>query len=300
MANRSVSPVVIQQFRREVKHNYQGKARLGHAVYPKRSVEGDTVWFNKMGVVRMMPRLYRTTIVPNSGEYSRVKCELSPWMLAQLTDSMEETETNVNDRAELAKNLGMAMGRQEDQYCINSLTTSTPGTSIAAGASTGFVPTPTEVTNKRPSKLIGACMSALLDKECPENGEYFALLPAIWYDDFAADPSVASRDFGESNVTRSGLSRRLMLHGVELIFMGNRQTSATDVDNVANGGWNSAGGEGYVWEKNALGLAYGVNPTVSVDWIPMEDSWLTKVKMRLGSVAIDTDGIVKITGGPTS
>ena len=296
--SRNISNVAITHFDSMVKQAYQGSSKLRGSVRTKRGVVGKEAKFPVMGRVRAVQKIPRAPVIPANATWEHVTATISDWHVADLTDVFEDSKTNVDERENLATSFMRAIGRQEDQFVIAALAGATAGSTVDIPG-TAFDPKLDTITNARPSKLIGACMSALLDKEVPEDGDFTALLPAIWYDDFAADPTIASKDYGPGMVSVKGMKSLVTSHGVELVFMGDRRTSASDIGTLG-AGWNSKAGLGYMWEKQAVGMAYGKDPKLDVDWIAERTSWLTCMAFSAGAIAIDAEGIVDITGGPTA
>ena len=312
--SQQISNIFIEEFLAEAQHVYQGASMLRAGARQKRGVVGNQVHFPLMGKVRAVPKTHRAPVIPANPQWARPTANLSDWHVADLTDVFEDIKTNVDERANLAKSFMMAIGRQEDQFVLDAVGRLAATQSLAgADARTdvevgGTDPTPFNVSTtvsgtSRPSGLIGACLARLLNNEVPENGDFMAVLPAFWYEAFASDEAIANKFYGETDVQRQGLKgRRLVSHGIELVFLGDRTDSASDINTVGQGwrGTGSAVGQvfGYVWEKNAIGLAYGMDPTLKVDWEPMYTSWLTCMGFSAGSTPIDTGGIVRITNGP--
>ena len=298
----TINQVFVEEFVSEAKQAYQGAAMLRHAVRTKRGVVGDKVHFPLLGKVRSLPKIHRQDVVPSNPQWSRPEAEMSDWHVADYTDVFEDIKTNVDERANLAESFMYAIGRQEDQFVIDALEDAGAGfdtIQLGSSANTKFQVKPEQVGKQRPSGLIAQGLARMLRKEVPENGDFFALLPGHWYEAFAQDPVNINKFYGETDLARKGLKgRRLMSHGVECIFMGDRTTSATAIDTTGQG-WNAGAGLGYMWEKKALGLAYGRDPETEIAWIPEKLSWLVAMSFSAGAVAIDPDGIVKLTNGPT-
>ena len=305
--SRNIPNVYIEEFVAEAEQVHQGSSMLRHTCRIKRGVVGTTVHFPLMGRTRAVPKTHRGRVIPANVPWHRPDCTLSDWHVAELTDVFEDIKTNVDERANLARSFMMAIGRQEDQFVIDALenaATSGQGTVSEVSVGASFAPRASNVGPSRPSGLIAAGLERMLTNEVPENGDFFALLPAAWYPAFVADEVNINKFYGETDLERRGLKgRKLMSHGVELIFMGDRRASASNVSNVGDGyGTDTglvAGGasfSGWMWEKNSLGLAYGKDPSLDVDWLPDYTSWLTCMAFSAGATAIDNLGIVKLNG----
>ena len=55
------------------------------------------------------------------------------------------------------------------------------------------------------------------------------------------------------------------------------------------------GGDSYAFHKRSIGHAVGIDMKTRVDWVAHKASWLSLGMWKAGSVAIDPEGIIKIT-----
>ena len=304
MAANSIDATFIEHFTKEAHLVYQGASILKGTAMTKHGIIGNKVHFPVLGHMRMRPRLHRTPLPPVNAEWTRPEAEMSDWILAELTDVFEDIKSNVDDRRYLAKAMMKAVGRQEDQFYLKALMdaaarsgSNVENEEVGSSANTAFDPTKsTSLDNTKPSYLLGACKEKLLDNEVGENIQLTALLPARWYNAFAADPVIANQFYGKTDVQRSGMMPPS--HKIRLIFMGDRRRTATDVSNIG-AGWSSQGGVGYVWAEDSLGLGYGMDPRLKIEWLPDYQCHLVCVGLSASAVAVDETGIVRITNGPT-
>lgn len=297
--SRNIDAIAIEEFSARAQQTYQGASKLRGTCRIERGVVGTKKHFPLVGKVRAVPKIPRAQVIPANIGYTRPEVVLSDWHVAELTDVFEQATTNINERQVLADSFAYAIGRQEDQFVVEALEDGGTGFASVAVPGGHFDPkaTPTNI-DRAPDVILGTAHAELLDNECPDDGQYYALLPAIWYPAFAASEKFASTRYGDTNVTRSGMFMKQ--HGIKLIFMGDRKTSASAIGNVAGQGWSSTAGVGYVWHKYALAMAYGIDPMLDVDWIPDRTSWLTCMAFRAGATVVDGTGVVKLTGGPTT
>ena len=306
--SRNISREFIEEFVAEVHHTAQGSSRLEHTVRVKRNCEGSTVHFPWMGAVKAQPHIPRTDVVPANPDWRRPECEILDWIVSDYSDVFEASKTNVEDRQALARSFRMAIGRQADEVVRAALedtpaagTGSVDTVEVGSSSNTKFDARETNQGTSRPSGLIAEALTVILDNEGPENGEYFGLLPAIWYPAFAQDPVNINKFYGETEIERMGLKgRRVMSHGVELIFMGDRRETATKADAGLGQGWSSAAGEGWIWEKNALGLAYGLGPMLEINYVPQKHSHLVSLGFSAGACMVDPKLACKLVNGPTT
>ena len=294
--------LAVEVFIPRVQQLSQGAGILDGCFTEEGTIIGNEVHFPVMGRSRMVPKVHRGKVVPANVGYARPKATMRDYHLAELTDAFEDIKTNVSEREALARNFAMAGGRQKDQFGIYGLA-ETPTilgqtretVSIGANPNTAFDITAKDLT--RPSRAIGQAKARLLDNEVMENQPFYFLGPAPWYESFAADESFASTRYVDGKVTESG--RMPAGHGVMLKFMGSRVDAATDIDDAAKGGWDSAGGIGYMWAQSAVGRMVGMTSTIRVDWLPDYTSHVTVMTLSMGAKQIDPYGVIAIINGPT-
>ena len=298
--SRTIPTVFIEEFESAVHHAYQGMGELRGRCRTKRGVVGNQVHFPVLGKTRAYPKVHRAPVVPANLRWTRPLCNLSDWHISDLTDVFEDIKTNVDERQNLGKSFSMAMDRQEDQFAIEALE-SIPAADQHDTAQGGqpWDPRVTAMGNIRPSRCIGAMVSALRNRGVSRQERLTGIMSALWEADFIADPSISSRDYGPdpNNSTRTGSVP--VTHSVDLIFLDDRTETATDPSDLT-GGFNTAGGIGYVFAESSIGLAYGKDPTLDIDWLPLYTSWLVTICMSMGSLAIDPDGVERLTGAPTA
>jgi tRNA U34 2-thiouridine synthase MnmA/TrmU len=51
----------------------------------------------------------------------------------------------------------------------------------------------------------------------------------------------------------------------------------------------------FVWHKNAVALAVGIDIRTTIDWIAEKRSWLVSADFSAGAVTIDEEGLVEIS-----
>jgi hypothetical protein len=76
--------------------------------------------------------------------------------------------------------------------------------------------------------------------------------------------------------------------GLRFITFGDRDEGGLPVD-------GSSDRTLYAFHRDAVGLGIGMNQTSRVDYIPEKTSFLVASMFSAGAVAIDDEGIVKIT-----
>ena len=304
--SQNIPAVYIQEFLRGVKHVNQGGSLLRETVRMKRGVIGNKVEFPVMGKLRAVPHTPRANVVQANASWEHKEATISDWHVADYTSVFEESKTNVDERMNLGMSFRMAIGRQEDQFVNDALAGTTYPTnhSLALNTADYLGTTPTfkpqaEDVRKRPSGLVGIAIGRLLDAGCSPMTKFTMRCPANWYSAFAADQNISNRFFYPgANVQKEG-PQTLYSHGVELIFMDDRKTDAYSTRAGQIQGYDSAGGVAQIWDKMSVGMAYGVSPTLKIDWIPEKISWLVCMAFSAGSTDIDPTGMYQFTNGPT-
>ena len=119
--SRAISTIAVEEFSARAHQTYQGSSKLRNTVRIERGVVGTKKHFPVVGKVRASPVVPRAELVPSGISYTRPEAELTDWHVAELTSIFEQATTNVNERQVLADSFAYAIGRQEDQFIIDSL-----------------------------------------------------------------------------------------------------------------------------------------------------------------------------------
>ena len=299
----TIDVVASEVFTSQVKHAYQGASMLRGTVRRKNGVVGKTVHFNYLGALIAIPRINRSPVPSAGAQWQMPEAQLKDWICGEYTDVFEDIKTNVSERSALARAIALALGRQDDEAVLSSVSNATADTP-------GGVPVEVDIggtfslaeadagTNKRPSYMVGNVRGVFLNHDVSPMSQCTLVLPAVWYRWFAADDAFANRFYGRTNVTRTGMLP-LNMHGIECIFLADRRQTAVKESDLGPG-WSSAGGVGWAYDEMAVGLAYGMNPSVRIAWVDDRLSWLVVGTLSVGGVAIDGKGIIKVSNGPAA
>lgn len=278
----SLSNAFVTLFDAEVKQAYQGKAMLVGAVRQRRGVEGSSVKFPKVGKGVATARVTQTDVTPMNVGFSNVTCTLQDWNAAEYSDIFSQAKVNFDERSELSQVVGAAIGRRQDQLILDAL---------AAASSTGTVANSIggSNTNMNISKLREAA-KILNAKNVPSDGRHI-IIHANSLASMLEQTSVTSSDFNSVKALVQGEISTFM--GFQFHILGDRTEGGLPLD-------ASSDRTLYAFHSQAIGYAEGIAPKTEINYIPEKTSWLVNALFSAGSVAIDSEGIVKITARDTA
>lgn len=278
----SLSNAFVTLFDAEVKQAYQGKAQLVGAVRQRRGVEGSSVRFPKVGRGVATARVTQTDVTPMNVGFSNVTCTLSDWNAAEYSDIFSQQKVNFDERSELAQVVGAAIGRRQDQLILDALAAAS-GTGTVANSIGG------SNTNMNISKLREAA-KILNAKNVPSDGRHI-IIHANSLAAMLEQTSVTSSDFNTVKALVQGEISTYM--GFQFHVLGDRSEGGLPID-------GSSDRTLYAFHRDAIGYAEGIAPRTEINYVPEKTSWLVNALFSAGSVAIDAEGIVKITARDTA
>lgn len=278
----SLSNAFVTLFDAEVKQAYQGKAMLVGAVRQRRGVEGSSVKFPKVGKGVASARVTQTDVTPMNVGFSNVTCTLQDWNAAEYSDIFSQAKVNFDERSELSQVVGAAIGRRQDQLILDALAAAT-GTGTVANSIGGTN------TNMNISKLREAA-KILNTKNVPSDGRHI-IIHANSLASMLEQTSVTSSDFNSVKALVQGEISTFM--GFQFHILGDRAEGGLPID-------GSSDRTLYAFHSQAIGYAEGIAPKTEINYIPEKTSWLVNALFSAGSVAIDSEGIVKITARDTA
>jgi N4-gp56 family major capsid protein len=278
----SLSNAFVTLFDAEVKQAYQGKAMLVGAVRQRRGVEGSTVKFPKVGKGVATVRISQADVTPLNVAFSNVTCTLSDFNAAEYSDIFSQAKVNFDERQELVQVLGNAIGRRQDQLILDALTAAS-GTGTV-GNDIGGTDTNLNVAKLRDAKRQ-------LDRaNVPPEGRHI-ILHASGLASLLSETSVTSSDFNTVKALVSGEINTFL--GFTFHVMGDRTEGGLIID-------SNLDRVSFAFHKDAIGYAEGIAPRTEVNYIPEKTSFLVNSVFSAGAIAIDAEGIVKITARETA
>jgi hypothetical protein len=277
----SISNAFVTLFDSEVKQAYQAQRALAGITRERTNVEGSTVKFPKIGKGTASVRVPQTDVTPLNVTYSQVTATMTDYIAAEYSDIFHQQRVNFNERQELVQVVSGAIGRRMDQVVLDALaaasSTGTVAKTIADDGSTG------SASNLNVGKLRAA-KKYLDSKNVPMEGRSI-IIHANNLSALLGLTSVTSQDFNTVKALVNGELDTFL--GFKFITLGDRDEGGLPL---------SAGDRTcYAFHRDAVGMAIGMNQTSRVDYIPEKTSFLVASMFSAGSVAIDSEGIVKIT-----
>jgi hypothetical protein len=273
----SLSNAFITLFDAEVKQAYQGKAMLVPAVRQRRGVEGSTVKFPKVGKGVATLRIPQTDVTPLNVAFSSVTLTLSDYNAAEYSDIFSQAKVNFDERQELVQVVAGAMGRRQDQMILDALTASS--TSLTVANSIGGSNTNMNITKLREAKR-------LMDKNnVPPDGRHI-IIHANGLANLLSETSVTSSDFNSVKALVQGELNTFL--GFMFHVLGDRSEGGLAID-------GSLDRSCFAFHKDAVGYGEGIGMRTEINYVAEKTSWLVNEVFSAGAVAIDDEGIVKIT-----
>lgn len=271
----NVTTAFVTLFESEVKQAYQAESVLRGTMRTRTGIQGNTVKFPKIGKGVATPRVNQTDVTPLNVTYSQVTATMSDFIAAEYSDIFHQTHINFDERRELVEIVSKAIARRMDQICIDALNAaaspSTVATSVGGAAS-----------NMNIEKLR-ATAKAMNEKNVPSEGRYL-LMHASQLDALLGETEITSADFA---------SVKALVRGEVSSFMGFNVLTIGDRD---EGGLPKPSTRScFAWHKDSMGYAESMAQKTEVNYIAEKTSFLVSSMFSAGAVAIDDEGIVKIS-----
>lgn len=277
----------VIEFDSMVKHEYQGKAILKPSVTVRSGVVGGSYKFTRMGDGLAYQKASAADVTPMDITHARQTATLENWNADEYTDIFDAKTVNFDEQRELATTIAKALGRREDQLIIDSMTAVTFAATNDLNPDTGRVFDASATTNFT-LDLIRSAKGHFDDIEADAEERHIALR-ALALQTLLEDPEVTSSDYNTVKALVRGELDTYM--GFKFHVIGTR----------AEGGLPGVAADriAYAWHKPSVGIAVGIDPQTSVDWVPVKKSWLSSGELKAGAVAREPQGIVKLVYNET-
>lgn len=270
-----ISNAFVQLFDAEVKQAYQASRALAGITRERTSVEGNQVKFPKIGKGTATVRVPQTDVTPLNVTYSQVTATMSDYIAAEYSDIFSQQKVNFDERRELVQVVGAAIGRRMDQLVIDALNAasspSTVATSVGGSA-----------TNMNLAKLLAA-KKALDVKNVPAEGRCM-IIHANGLSALLDETELTSSDFATVKALSTGEIDTFL--GFKFITLGDRDEGGLPIPSTRTC---------FAFHRDAIGLGIGMNQKSEINYVPEKTSFLVSSMFSAGAVAIDDDGIVKIS-----
>jgi hypothetical protein len=270
--SKTLSSVAVTEFDSMVKHAYQGKGLLKPAVTIRNNVVGDTYKFRRMGKGLANQKSTSDLVTPMNVAHEFKTATLTNWNAPEYTDIFDQADVNFDEKQELASTIAAAIGRRCDQLVIDALNGSNPDAAdiVHGGLSLTM------------AKIVAAQVS--LRGQNVANSNLYAAVNAAGLGGLLNDDKATSSDYQTVKALVSGDINSLA--GFNFIILGDR----------TEGGLSVAGNtvDSWFFQRDAVGLAIGIDMKTSVDWVAERTSYLCNGMLKAGSVVRDNGGLVKV------
>ena len=273
----NLSTAFVTLFDAEVKQAYQSTAVLRGAVRIRSGVEGSTYKFPKIGKGVAQIRVPQTDVAPLNVTYSQVTATMSDYIAAEYSDIFMQQKVNFDERRELVKVVSNAIGRRQDQLVLDALAASS--TSLTVDNDIGGADSNLNVAKLREAKRL---MDA---NNVPMDGRTL-IIHADSLASLLSETAVTSSDFNTVKALVQGDISTFL--GFSFITLGDRSEGGLPID-------GSSDRTVYAFHRDALGMAEGMAPKTEINYVPEKTSFLVASMFSAGAVAIDDEGIVKLT-----
>lgn len=270
--SKTLSSVAVTEFDSMVKHAYQGTGLLKPAVTIRNNVVGDTYKFRRMGKGLANQKSTSDLVTPMNVAHEFKTATLTNWNAPEYTDIFDQADVNFDEKQELASTIADAIGRRCDQLVIDALDGSTPDASdiVHGGVSLTM------------AKIIAAQVA--LRGQNVQNSNLYAAVNAAGLGGLLNDEKATSSDYQTVKALVSGDVNSLA--GFQFIILGDRTEGGLSVTANTVDSW--------FFQRDAVGLAIGIDMKTSVDWVPERTSYLCNGMLKAGAVVRDNGGLVKV------
>ena len=271
----SITNAFVTLFDEEVKQAYQGEALLRGTMRSRTGVQGNTVKFPKIGKGVATVRVPQTDVTPLNVTYSQVTATMTDYIAAEYSDIFHQGKVNFDERRELVQVVSKSIARRMDQLCIDALNAaSSPSTVATTVGGAG--------SNMNIEKLRAAA-KAMNDNNVPAEGRHL-LMHSSQLDALLGETEITSADFASVKALVRGEINTFM--GFNIITMGDRDEGGIPKPSTRTC---------FAWHQDSMGYAESMSQKSEVNYIPEKTSFLVSSMFSAGAVAIDDEGIVKIS-----
>lgn len=276
----SITNAFVTLFDAEVKQAYQGESSILDCVRLRQGVQGNTYKFPKLGKGSATARIPQTDVTPLNVTYSQVTATMSDYNAAEYSDIFHQAKVNFDERSELVTVVSKAIGRRMDQLIIDALdAASSPSTVAKTVVTSGSA----AASNLNVGKLIAA-KKALDAKNVPFDDRHI-VIHANSLSGLLGDERAISGDFASIKALVSGEINTFL--GFNFYVVGDRDEGGLPL--------SSSDRSIFAFHRSACGMAVNMNQKTEINYVPEKTSFLVNSMFSAGAVAIDDEGIVKIT-----
>jgi hypothetical protein len=276
----SITNAFVTLFDAEVKQAYQGESTLLGAVRLRQGVQGNTYKFPKLGKGSATARIPQTDVTPLNVTYSQVTATMQDYNAAEYSDIFHQAKVNFDERSELVQVVSKAIGRRMDQLIIDGLNgASTPSTVAKTVVTSGSAAS----SNLNVGKLIAA--KKALDAKNVGFDDRHIIVHANNLSGLLGDERAISGDFATVKALVSGEINTFL--GFMFHVLGDRDEGGLPLSTNDR--------SVFAFHRSAIGMAVNMAQKTEINYVPEKTSFLVNSMFSAGAVAIDDEGIVKIT-----
>ena len=222
-------------------------------------------------------RVPQSDVTPLNVSFSQITCTLSDYNAAEYSDIFNQAKVNFDERQELVQVVSNAISRRQDQLILDALTASS--TSLTVANSIGGSNTNLNVAKLREAKK-------LLDTNNVPPTDRHMIIHANSLASLLSETSVTSADFNTVRALVAGEINTFL--GFTFHVLGDRSEGGLAID-------GSSDRSLFAFHKDAVGYGEGIAARTEINYVAEKTSFLVNSVFSAGSVAIDDEGIVKIT-----
>ena len=276
----SITNAFVTLFDTEVKQAYQGESSLLGCGRLRQGVTGQTYKFPKLGKGTATARIPQTDVTPLNVTYSQVTATMSDYNAAEYSDIFHQAKVNFDERSELVQVVSKAIGRRMDQLIIDALNgASSPSTVAKTVVTSGSA----AASNLNVGKLIAA-KKALDAKNVPFDDRHI-VVHANNLSGLLGDERAISGDYAAVKALVSGEINTFL--GFRFYVLGDRDEGGLPLSTNDR--------SVFAFHRSAIGMATNMAQKTEINYVPEKTSFLVNSMFSAGAVAIDDEGIVKIT-----
>jgi hypothetical protein len=276
----SITNAFVTLFDAEVKQAYQGEASLLGSVRLRQGVQGNTYKFPKLGKGSATARIPQTDVTPLNVTYSQVTATMSDYNAAEYSDIFHQAKVNFDERQELVQVVSKAIGRRMDQLILDGLDAASSPSTVAKTVVTSGSAT---ASNLNVGKLIAA-KKALDANNVPFDDRHI-IVHANNLSGLLGDERAISGDFATVKALVAGEINSFL--GFRFYVIGDRDEGGLPLSTNDR--------TCFAFHRSSIGMAVNMNQKTEINYVPEKTSFLVNSMFSAGAVAIDDEGIVKIT-----
>lgn len=271
----NLSTIEIDQFLSDAHIEFQSEGfKLERAVRVKTGTKGANVHFPVFGSGIANQKAPQDDVVPLNVSNRDVSVALEDWYAPEYVDRSFKNKLAVNAVEEYTKICSMALARRADQLIIDPIVAANygggagQGNQVAAGG-TGFTFAKFREAHQRL-------------RENSATGDTYLVIDANAESDLLNETSLTSSDFVNTKAIAGDGLDGMRLMGINIIVMPNM------------GETGLPGSLGYMFNKNAVGMAMSERLGGDISWENEKASYLINMWLEANAVVIDATGMVEI------